>query len=64
MLNTYLNLEYFEAKSAAELQQFIKAIPTQVEIISIYGMNGRHFVWFRTNSKIKRVKKDGITDAA
>jgi hypothetical protein len=62
MINAYRNLEYFEAKSPVELKQFVARLPREVEVVSIYGMNGRHFVWFRYNGKIKKVKPDGVTE--
>lgn len=61
-LNTYSNLQSISARTPEKLQEIIRSIPHQVEVITIYFANGAHIAWIRTHAILKKVKKGEMTN--
>jgi len=57
-LNPYSKLEYLEAQGAEELKSQLHSIKTPIRIVSMYSVGARHIVWFLTQDKINKIKKD------
>lgn len=50
------NIQVIASTDAEELQGILKSLTLPSQIISIYGMNNRHYAWILTQHKT--VKKD------
>lgn len=51
------NLNFLVGNSPEELEKMIKQITLPVQIISIYSSGSKHYAWFITTAKIKKVKE-------
>lgn len=50
------SLNYFVGLSADEIIAQLRQIRLPVKIISMYAVGSRHYCWFQTSAKIKKVK--------
>jgi hypothetical protein len=51
------NLNFLEGNSAQELLDQIKQIKLPIQIMSMYAVGSRHFVWFISTANIKKITK-------
>ena len=58
-LTTYPNLECLVSGSSEELLNQLNQIKLPYNIISIYGLNGKHYAWLSLTQKIRKIKKQG-----
>lgn len=54
------NIEVLVAKNEQELHGLLKQLTLPTKIISIYGLNNRHYAWILTQNKIVKKKKKEI----
>lgn len=51
------NIQVINAKDAETLQEALSQLTIPYNIVSIYGMNGRHFAWIETVKKTRKVRR-------
>lgn len=51
------SLNFLTGNSPEELELMLKQINLPVQIISIYSSGSKHYAWFITTAKIKKVKE-------
>jgi len=55
-MNNYKKMLVLSAKSAEELADQIKSLPYLFDIVSIYGMSGRHYAFLNMDRPVRIVK--------
>ena len=53
-LSNHPNIIHIEAKSAKQLEETISKINKAFTILSIYGMNNRHYAWLSFHTGVKK----------
>jgi len=48
------NLNYFVGNSADEILDQVKQIKLPVQVVSMYAVGAKHFIWFITTAKITK----------
>jgi len=55
-LNQLDKLQHLTGDSPQDLDAQLKQIKMPVHIVNIYGVGTKHYCWFYTDSKIKKIK--------
>lgn len=50
-------MEFLEAKTPQEIKKFIDSHDGEIEVVAMYAVNARHYVWYKVQTKQKNRSK-------